>query len=344
MNTRTVVLVGLGTRGRHWARVISEDHGAQLIAGVDPNTQSVGILREKLPQLNFPVLDFNTALDLKPDLVVLSTPPDVHLEQITACAERRIPVLCEKPLALDYTTAKACVDVAERAGILLGIGMNFRYLETTRASRELIQGGQLGQVGFGRINYWRYRDGKRPLLNKYPLTMDQPMLLEQSIHHLDLARFIYGSEVKKLWARTTNPPWSMYASDTTVAAWLEFENGFELQYFGTWMGTNSKNEFQWRTDGSDGMLLQRDIFHGLEFWKSGATEPQEVTLEPQEDFVDDTRGLFADFLRAVRGEPSTYPSGRDHLKTMALTLACAASSRQERTLEMTSYTTELESH
>ncbi len=341
MKPLSVVLVGLGTRGRHWARVIGENSDTQLLAGVDPNPESVSILREKLPTLEFKVLDFLQALELQPDLVVLSTPPDVHLEQITACAERGIPVLCEKPLALDAKTALACVQVAEKAGIHLGIGMNFRYLETTRASREIIQGGQLGQLGFGRINYWRYRNGKRPLLNKYPLTMDQPMLLEQSIHHLDLARYIYGSEVKKIWARTTNPPWSMYASDATVAAWLEFENGFELQYFGTWMGTDSKNEFQWRTDGSDGMLFQRDIFAGLEFWKAGATEPEEVKLEPQEDFVDDTRGLFADFLKAVRGEPSSYPSGRDHLKTMALTLACAESSRQEKTLDLTSFAGQL---
>jgi predicted dehydrogenase len=336
-----VVLVGLGTRGRHWVRVISEDAGATLIAGVDPSPDAITSLREKLPALEFPVLDFADALALKPDLVVLSTPPSVHLEQITHCANHGIPVLCEKPLALDFETAKACVDVAENAGILLGIGMNFRYLETTRASREVIQSGRLGQVGFGRINYWRYRDGKRPLLNKYPLTMDQPMLLEQSIHHLDLARFIYGAEVKKLWARTTNPPWSMYRSNATVAAWLEFENGFELQYFGTWMGTNSKNEFQWRTDGSNGMLFQRDIFRGLEFWRSGATEPEEVTLKPQEDFVDDTRGLFADFLRAVRGESTTYPTGRDHLNTMILTLACAESSRQDRALGLEGFAREV---
>ena len=341
MNPLSVVLVGLGTRGRHWARVIAEDPGAKLIAGVDPNQDSVAILREKLPQIEFPVMSFDEALNLKPDLVVLSTPPSVHLEQITACAQKGLPVLCEKPLALDFATAKACVDVAEKAGVLLGIGMNFRYLETTRASREYILGGKLGQIGFGRINYWRYRDGKRPLLNKYPLTMDQPMLLEQSIHHLDLARFYYGSEVKKLWGRTTNPPWSMYRSDATVAAWLEFANGFELQYFGTWMGTNSKNEFQWRTDGSEGMLFQRDIFHGLEYWKAGASEPQEVELQPQEDFVDDTRGLFADFLKAVRGEPSTYPTGRDHLNTMVLTLGCAESSRQDRVVDLREYAAQL---
>ena len=105
MKPLTVVLVGLGTRGRHWARVIAENGDAQLIAGVDPNTESVSILHEKLPTLEFPVLDFPQALALQPDLVVLSTPPSVHLEQISACAERGIPVLCEKPLALDAKTA-----------------------------------------------------------------------------------------------------------------------------------------------------------------------------------------------------------------------------------------------
>jgi predicted dehydrogenase len=337
MKPLSVVLIGLGTRGRHWARVIAENPGCRLIAGVDPSAESVAILREKLPTPGFPVLSLAEALALKPDLVVLATPPSGHLEQIAVCAERSVHVLCEKPLALDAKIARACVELAGEAGILLGIGMNFRYLETTRASREIIQSGKLGQIGFGRINYWRYRDGRRPLLNKYPLTMEQPMLLEQSIHHLDLARFIYGAEVEKLWARTTNPPWSMYRSDATVAAWMIFENGFELQYFGTWMGTNAKNEFQWRTDGSEGMLFQRDIFRGLEYWRAGTGEPEEIELRPQEDFVDDTRELFEDFLKAVRGEPSTYPTGRDHLATMALTLGCAESSRQGRMIDLREY-------
>jgi predicted dehydrogenase len=129
----------------------------------------------------------------------------------------------------------------------------------------------------------------------------------------------------------------MYHSDATVAAWLIFENGFELQYFGTWMGTNTKNEFQWRTDGSEGTLFQRDIFRGLEYWKAGESEAEEIELRPQEDFVDDTRELFDEFLKAVRGEPSTYPTGRDHLATMALTLGCAESSRQGRMINLREY-------
>lgn len=341
MNPSPVVLVGLGTRGRHWARVIAEDPRAQLLAGVDPDDGAVDTLRRALPAVDVPVMPLSGALDRGPALVVLSTPPALHLAQITACAERGIPVLCEKPLALDAATARACVDVAAQAGILLGVGMNFRYLETTRMTREYVQGGRLGRLGAARIVYWRYRDGRRPLLNKYPLSMEQPMLLEQSIHHLDLARYVYGSEVRRVWARTTNPAWSMYRSDATVGAWLEFDNGLELQYFGTWAGTEGLNEFQWRTDGEAGMLMQREMFRHLEHWPAGAAAPELLPLAEQEDFVDDTRGLFADFLAAVRGEPSGYPTASDHLKTMALTLACAESSRRGQAIDLAPFTQDL---
>ena len=35
-------------------------------------------------------------------------------------------------------------------------------------------------------------------LNKYPLFMKHPMLWEQSIHHFDLIRFIFKSNIKLL--------------------------------------------------------------------------------------------------------------------------------------------------
>ena len=47
------LLVGLGTRGRHWARVIAENAGSSLVAGVDPSAEAMQTLQEKLPNLEF---------------------------------------------------------------------------------------------------------------------------------------------------------------------------------------------------------------------------------------------------------------------------------------------------
>jgi predicted dehydrogenase len=46
-----------------------------------------------------------------------------------------------------------------------------------------------------------------------------------------------------------------------------------------------------------------------------------------EYFVDDTRGLLAEFVAALEGGRPVVSSGKDHLKTLGLTLACIESSR-----------------
>ena len=48
-------------------------------------------------------------------------------------------------------------------------------------------------------------------MNKYPLTMRHPMMLEQSIHHLDLIRYCYGREVEAVAVPDLEPAWSVYA-------------------------------------------------------------------------------------------------------------------------------------
>src|SRR2546430_10930802 len=75
---------------------------------------------------------------------------------------------------------------------------------------SILRSGAIGAPGFARYVYWRNRDGYRPGLNRYPLTMRQPMLYEQTIHHLDEMRFVYDAEVERVSCRCHNPPWSMY--------------------------------------------------------------------------------------------------------------------------------------
>jgi predicted dehydrogenase len=222
------------------------------------------------------------------------------------------------------------------------VGLNFRYLPTTLRAKELLR-EQLGPPSFARFIYWRYRDGRRPGINKYPLTMRQPMLYEQSIHHLDLFRYTYDAEVERVWCRCHNPPWSMYRDDATVAALLEMrplagDRTILVDYFGTWMGRSGINEFEWRTDCDHGTLLQLDQFSKLHVAATGDVEPRLVPLPEGEAFVDDTRALLADVCRQLLdGARYPHPSGIDHLKTMALTAACDESSASGAPIEMADF-------
>jgi predicted dehydrogenase len=168
--------------------------------------------------------------------------------------------------------------------------------------------------------------------------MHQPMLYEQTIHHLDEIRFVYDAEVERVWCRCHNPPWSLYADDATVTAILDMTDGLLVNYFGTWSGQTKVNEFLWRTDCAEGSLLQYQQFSDLRMAKRDSREEVRIDLPTIENFVDDTRAMLADVARQLlSGVAQPHPSGIDQLKTMALTVACEESAVTGRPVEMAEF-------
>jgi predicted dehydrogenase len=78
--------------------------------------------------------------------VVLATPHSLHVEQIVAAAAAGKHVLCEKPLALTRDDAIHAVEACSKAGVLLGVGTNRRYVPSMRELRSLVQSGMLGRL------------------------------------------------------------------------------------------------------------------------------------------------------------------------------------------------------
>ena len=273
------------------------------------------------------------------DAVLLVTPPDGHLVQARAVFAARLPLLAEKPLTLDLAEARAMVRLADEAGLSLVVGLNFRYLPVSQKIRELVTGEAFGKLGFGHFFYPRHRDGRVPRLNKYPLTMRHPMMLEQSIHHLDLLRFCYGREVERIACRTWNPSWSMYAHDSNVACLLTFQDGVEVTYYGTWTGGWNGFEFQWRTDCERGIIIQRQLHADLAVARTEDTALTPVELPPCRAFYDDTSALLTRFIAHVRDGAPIECSGHDHLRTLALCFAGIESSETGTVVQMDDFYT-----
>lgn len=321
-----LVLAGLGARGRYWRTVIERSPDARSVAFVDPAPDARAAFEALEPGVpTFAELAPAVAAT-GPDALVLATPPnarEAHLE--LACAER-LPVLVEKPLSLDLSEAARFVRMAEAAGIPLMVGLNFRYLDVTRQTRRLLRDGAVGRVEFGRFTYERWRDGHRPGINRYPLTMVHPMLWEQSIHHVDLLRFVYDDEPTDVYARTFNPSWSMYEGDTNVSAIFSFAGGRTVNYQGTWQSSHATPGFEWRSECSEGVVVQRDQFGDLHYARRDVAEFTEVPLAEHETWVTDTAGVLAAFVAHVRDGGPLECSGADHLRSLAMIEACVRSS------------------
>ena len=329
-----LVLAGLGARGRYWRTVIEREPRAVAVGFADPAPEARAAFAELEPGVpTFAELEAAVAA-VGPDALVLATPPDTRDPHLDLACSQRLPLLVEKPLALDLATAARYVDQAERAGVPLMVGLNFRYLEVTHRTRELLAAGAIGRPEFARFTYERWRDGHRPGINRYPLEMVHPMLWEQSIHHFDLLRFVYGLEPVSAYAHTFNPSWSMYRGDANVSAVFTFQDGFTINYQGTWQSGNVTPAFEWRTDGSQGVIVQRDQFGDLAFARRGEPEFTLVPLPPHETWVSDTAGVLRAFLDHLIDGTLLACSGRDHLRSLAMVEACVRSSREGAAVAM----------
>ena len=235
---------------------------------------------------------------------------------------------------MDLPEAVAIAQLAAQMQRPLMIGLQFRYLPVSQKIRELVLSEAFGALGFGQFTYRRNRDGRAPHLNKYPLTMQHPMMLEQSIHHLDLIRYCYGREVVQVMCRTWNPSWSMYAHDANVNCLLTLEGGAEVNYLGTWTGGWDGWEFRWRTDCANGIIVQRQLFEDLAMARTTDTELTPIPLPPFKAFYDDTSILLSRFIAHVREGAPIECSGANHLRTLALCFAAIESNETGRAVVM----------
>jgi predicted dehydrogenase len=349
-----VLLVGAGVRGRDWAKVCSDEPQVELVGILDRDTSRAEAVREELDEAR-PVIyrDMSAALrEGSPDAVIISTPPDSHHSLVSNAISQGKHVLCEKPLSDDVDDVIDLVGRARDKGVILMVGMNFRYLSTSQRIRQTVQNRRLGDLSYAQFSYVRHRDGNRDDLNDYPMTMPYPMLLEQSIHHFDLLRYCYGTEVASLVADSWRPTWSTYDNDCCVSVLFRFANGLRANYLGTWTAAWNKMTFNWRSEFSSGVLIQQSQFDdlvrvefepelaltGARFKTAEESEPMVTEeLEPCVPFVDDSRGLLAELIASIHGDVEPTTTGVDHLRSLCLVWACIESLETRRWVDLSDF-------
>ena len=326
MTPLRIVLVGLGARAQFWMRVIRSNPDCVIVGLVDPSEPARERALAQWPEAKASA-DLLLLKDVEADAVLLATPPGGRQAQMEAACSAGLAILAEKPLADSVELAARYVEMAESAGVPLTVGLNFRFLPVTQESLRLYD-TVVGAPEFARFTYERWRDGFRPNFNKYPLTMDQPMLWEQSIHHFDLMRYVYRSEPVSVFGHTFNPSWSMYRDDANVSALITFANGLTVNYQGLWQSNWHVPGFQWRTECARGVVVQNDQFGDLHYALHADPALMPVPLPPYEQWINDAEALLAAFVAGLRGTAPLPCTGRDHLSSLRMVQACILSSQQ----------------
>jgi predicted dehydrogenase len=182
-------VIGCGFFGRihleAWRRVLDVD----IVAACDLDP---GRARDAAPHAYTSPQEM---LEREPlDFVDIATRPESHLTLLRLAAARKLPTICQKPMAPTWADAVAMVEAAEAAGIPFMIHENWRWQPWYRAAKRMIDHGDIGRP----IGYWfrtRRRDGigPEPYPNQsYFRQIPRFLIDEMLVHLIDTARFLFG--------------------------------------------------------------------------------------------------------------------------------------------------------
>jgi myo-inositol 2-dehydrogenase / D-chiro-inositol 1-dehydrogenase len=166
------------------------------------------------------------------DVVDLCVPTHLHHAMTLEAAAAGKHIICEKPMALELSDARAMIESCEKAGVRLFIAQVVRFFPQYRAARDAVQSGQLGNLGVMRLKRAAYQprvSGENWFLD--PLKSGG-MILDLMVHDFDYACWL-GGPVARVFAKSARAFRADSPTDYALVT-LEFESGAMAQIEGGW--------------------------------------------------------------------------------------------------------------
>lgn len=235
MNKVKVGIIGLGNIGKQhlaaWSRV--------------PDVDLVGVVTsQRLNELDTYQNVQELVQEARPDLAVVCTPTDTHVELVTELLEAGCHVLCEKPLALTAEDAERLYTIARREHRMLKVAHVLRHFENYETVREKFLAGEIGRASTARL----YRSVPVPEgKNQWFRDQDRSggLALDLMIHDVDFLLRTFGA-VDGVYAQQRQ-----LDGRVVVIATLRFSSGAIGVLEGAW-GGSADLEYTCELAGSKG--------------------------------------------------------------------------------------------
>ncbi len=333
MTPKRGIIIGTGYFSEFHLDAWQRLEGAEIVAVCDLDQTKA---QEAASRFGIPNVETEAAACLdrhRPDFVDIATPPKSHLELIKSAIDRKIPVICQKPLAPDYRTAKEIVNRVTNAGLTFMVHENFRWQPWHRAIKALLDASVVGARLHSLTLRCRTGDGwgDDAYLGRQPYFRTMPRLLihETGVHFIDVFRFL-GGEVTSVFAtlRRLNPV--ILGEDTGIVQ-LTFESGgigiIDLNRYNESLTEDPRYTFGELTVEADGGSIWLDFDGGITVKPLGLEPYQHKYHHQRIGFAGDC--VFATqehFLSFLNGDIDTETSGADYLKTLQIVEAVYSAS------------------
>ncbi|CAL9325809.1 Gfo/Idh/MocA family oxidoreductase [Streptomyces olindensis] len=225
---RRVAVVGTGAivGGSHLPALRAHSDRVELVAAVDVDQERLDAFRELAGEQVAGYTSMDAMLDaVRPDLVLIGTPPSLHRDQTVAALKAGAWVLCEKPLTLSLAEYDEIAAAEEATGAYAAVVFQHRYGSGAVHARELITSGELGAPLVAHCQTTWHRDAAYyavPWRGKWASEGGGPTM-GHGIHQYDLLLHLLGEweEIRAMAARLVHDT----ESEDVSTALVRFRSG-----------------------------------------------------------------------------------------------------------------------
>ena len=204
-----------------------------------------------------------------------------------------------------------------------------RFHPWVRRFREAVQGQEVGPISHLTLHY------RAPLFrwgaSGFRHTMDDPLLVEMSIHHFDLVRALLGRDPVEVSGSSWNAPWSGFHGDVSASLRFTMDDGTPVLYEGYCRSSGDLTSWfgDVRAECADGAVTF--VHPDLYLARRGAD--QQLVQAPRTDLLrvgDLQEGqtlAFREFLDATDAGRAPESVGAENLVSVAMVFAATDACR-----------------
>ncbi len=193
-----VAVIGCGRIGALRAKLAAEHPAVTFVALADRDPARARRLASDVGAQFWSADNLEAMSRPEVGAIVISTIEVEHREPLLQALRLGKPVLVEKPLALDSSTADALIAAAQAGGCDLRVGYSRRFKKRYMLAKEQIVQGRLGRITGGAARVYNSRSQAMQTLSRLPA--DGPAL-SGLVYYIDALN----------WMLEGNPPVEVYA-------------------------------------------------------------------------------------------------------------------------------------
>jgi predicted dehydrogenase len=190
MSKTKFAIVGAGAISQGYAQAFQACDQCSVVGVADVRSEAAKSLAEVL---GCPAFTSHEKLvgDTDLEAVLICTPPASHPEVALYFIENDIPVLCEKPFAVNSVQASKVIDAARKKDVKITMASKFRYVQDVIKAKQIVDSGILGEIVLFE-NAFTAKVDMSKRWNSDPEISGGGVLIDNGTHSVDIARYFLG--------------------------------------------------------------------------------------------------------------------------------------------------------